>query len=315
MIKNASIRRIIVATFSLLLVVLTIYLFPQNEVKIPSKTIHKKVATQSIYLLDNNNYVAMSKITIDQKESKKIAYEIIDSLIKGTTKNKYIPDGFRSPINELTKVNSIEIDEDLVIIDFSSTPFLKNGEFEEKTIEAIVFSLTEIKGINKVLIKVNGEILEKLPSSGKIINNPLTRKIGINHKVKLNSLFNSQDVTTYFINYNNNEPYYIPVTLTTDNRKEKIEIIIEELSGKDNIDPNLKTYLEAGTILKNYEIIDNEISLEFNNVLLNGLNEISEEVIYGLSMSIKENYDLDKVVFSIDNHEISSFDIKTPWKS
>ena len=68
MIKSGSFRRIIVASFALIMVVISIYIFPKNEVKIPSKTIYKKATTSAIYLIDNNNYVARTTINIDSIE-------------------------------------------------------------------------------------------------------------------------------------------------------------------------------------------------------------------------------------------------------
>ena len=313
MIKNGCLRRISLATFALVLVLLGIYLFPQNDIKFKTETIHQKVNTQNIYLIDKNNYVATIKTNIDNYSSlEDKAYEVIEALTKDSNKSKFIPSSFSPSINKNTKINNINIDEGLISVDFNQMPFDDSIINEEKTIESIVFSLTEISGIDKVLIKVNGEIMDKLPSSGKILNYPLTRSIGINRKSNINSFDETIDVTTYFINYDSdNNPYFIPVTLTTSGNKEKIEVIIEELSGKDNIDPNLKTYLEAGTILKNYQIKNNEISLDFNTLLLNGFNKISEEVIYGLSSSIKENYHVDTVFYYVNDKKISSYTFKT----
>ena len=157
---------------------------------------------------------------------------------------------------------------------------------------------------------INGNNLNKLPISGKNIPNILSRSIGINRKIKANSFKNTQDVTTYFINEINNNKYYIPVTLTTDNKGEKIEIIIKELEAKDNIDKNLSTYISAGTILQNYQILENEFNMEFNSLILNGLDNISEEVIYGLALSIKDNYDIDKISIDVNNKQILAYALK-----
>ena len=86
MIKNGSLRRIIVASLSLVLVAITLYIFPEKEVKIPSKTIYKKVETSAIYLIDKNNYVARTTINIDSKNNLEIAKELINALINGTSK-------------------------------------------------------------------------------------------------------------------------------------------------------------------------------------------------------------------------------------
>lgn len=311
MIKNGSFRRILVASFALLIVLISIYIFPKNEVKIPSKTTYKKALTSAIYLIDKNKYVARTTINIDAKEKEAKAIELINALINGTNKNKYLPNGFSSYIPAGTLINKLSINDDLIIIDFNENFLnIKNLE-EEKMIESLVYTLTEIDGINNIKILINGNELNKLPISGKNLPPVLNRSIGINKKVKTNTFKNTQDVTTYFINYFDNELYYIPVTITTDDNNEKIEIIIKELESKDNIDNNLSTYISAGTVLQNYQILENEFNMEFNDLIFNGLNDIDEEVIYGLALSIKDNYDINKISIDVNNKQIKAYALKS----
>lgn len=314
MIKNGSIRRIIVASFALVIVLISIYIFPKNEVKIPSKTTYKKAQTYAIYLIDKNDYVSRTTINIDANEKEAKAIELINALINGTNKNKYLPDGFVSYIPSGTVINKLSITDDLITIDFNENFLNIKNLKEEKMIESIVYTLTEINGIKRVKILINGNELIKLPISGKNLPPILTRDIGINKKVKTNSFKNTQDVTTYFIGNNNDEIYYIPVTITTDSDKEKIEIIIKELESKDNIDNNLSTYISAGTVLQNYQILENEFNLEFNDLIFNGLDDIDEEVIYGLALSIKDNYDINKISIDVNNKQIKAYALKSSWK-
>ena len=313
MIKNGSFRRIIVASLAFILVVITIYIFPKNEVKIPSKTIYKKANTAAIYLIDKNNYVARTSINVNSTNKEEIALELLNALINGTNKNKFIPEGFISNIPKGTSINSIKSQGDLILIDFSEE-FLNIKSNEEKIIESIVYTLTEINGINKVKILINGKMLDKLPISGKKLPEILTREIGINHKSEINSFKNTQDVTTYFLSSYNNNSYFVPVTITTEDDKEKIEIIIKELESKDNIDNNLSTYISAGTELKNYQILENEFNLEFNNLIFNSFNKIDEEVVYGLALSIYDNYNISHLSIEVDNKKIEAYTLKNSWK-
>ena len=310
MIKKGSFRRMVVASFALFIVLLTIYIFPKDEVKIPSKTIYKKVYASAIYLIDKNNYVARTTVNISSTSKETKALELINTLINGTVKNKYIPSGFKSLIAEGTTVNNVKISGDLITIDFNQN-FLNTKDIdEEKMIESIVYTLTEIKGIKKVKILVDGKAINKLPSSGKIIPDILTREIGINKKTSLTSFKNTKDVTTYFLNKIDDNKYFVPVTITTDDPSEKIEIIIKELKAKDNIDNNLSTYLEAGTTLKNYQVLENEFNMEFNNVILNSFNKIDEEVVYGLALSIYDNYNIDRISIDVDNVQVVAYALK-----
>lgn len=310
MIKNGSFRRILTASIALVIVLISIYLFPKNEIKIPSKTIYKKVDTQAIYLVDKNDYVARTMVNINSKTKKEIAYELISALINGTNKNMYIPESFKSYIPSNLKINSIKIDNDLITIDFNNTIFDLYTDHDEKIIESIVYTLTEIKGINKVKITINENPINKLPNSGKSIPEILTREIGINKITKFNTIKNTQNVTTYFLGKNNNSQYFIPITMITDDPAEKIEVIIKELESRDNIDNNLSSYLSAGVQLKNYQILENELNLEFNNYIFNSFNNIDEEVVYGLSLSIHDTYNIEKVNFEVNNKRIKTYNFK-----
>lgn len=313
MLKRGSIRRIIVASFALFLVVLAIYLFPQDEVKVPLEIIYKKADTSAIYLIDKNNYVSRTKINVKNKEDReKLAKELLEALINSSEKNKYLPDGFKSYINNNVKINNIKIENDLIEVDFTGLFDNLEKQHEEKIIESITYTLTEINGIDKVIILINGEKLTRLPQSGKVLPDVLTRKIGINKISKLNGLKNTQDITTYFISKDRKNPYFIPVTLTTsESDEEKIEIIIKELQGKDIIDDNLCTYIAAGTYLKNYQILESEINIEFNNAIFNGFNKIDEEVMYGISLSVYDTYNIRQVNFFVNDKKIDAYVLKT----
>ena len=52
MIKNGSFRRIMIASFALIIVIISIYFFPKKNIKTPSKIINKKVFISSIYLME-----------------------------------------------------------------------------------------------------------------------------------------------------------------------------------------------------------------------------------------------------------------------
>ena len=52
--------------------------------------------------------------------------------------------------------------------------------------------------------------------------------------------------------------------------------------------------------------------MEFNSLIFNGLNDISEEVIYGLALSIKDNYDINKISIDVNSKQIKSYVLKNP---
>ena len=65
--------------------------------------------------------------------------------------------------------------------------------------------------------------------------------------------------------------------------------------------------------LLDYELSDNLIKLNFNESILSDITNglILEEVMYTIGLSLCDQYNLDKVIFNVNNQEISTFSIKT----
>ena len=179
-------------------------------------------------------------------------------------------------------------------------------------IEAIIYTLTSIDGIDKVIIKVEGETLNKLPS-GTNVPTLLDRNYGINKSYDLVNTSNIQSHTVYYVNEFNNNKYYVPVTKYTNEKNEdRVKIIIKELSSSPIYETNLMSYLNANAELNNYELIGNDLKLNFNELLLNDIDEknILEEVIYTISLSVNNIYNnLETISFCIDNNEVHSINI------
>ena len=73
------------------------------------------------------------------------------------------------------------------------------------------------------------------------------------------------------------------------------------------------SYLNANATLNSYELLDNNLKLNFNELLLNDLNSksILEEVIYTISLSMDNIYNnLESVSFLVNNEEIYTINIK-----
>ena len=109
----------------------------------------------SLYFKNENELLPEARL-IDVKELLENPYEkILNMLIQGP-KNENL----KNTIPEGTKINKIEKEGEVLIIDFSEEFISEHmgGEIEEKlTIQAIVKTLTELTEINGIKIKINGE--------------------------------------------------------------------------------------------------------------------------------------------------------------
>ena len=105
--------------------------------------------------------------------------------------------------------------------------------------------------------------------------------------------------------YNDIE-YYVPVTKVNNDTREKAEIIIEELSINRTYNTNLMSYLNTNTKVMAVSKNDNDMVLDFNNYIYSDStdNEVSDEVIKQVCLSIKDNYDINSIIFTVNNKEI-----------
>ena len=300
MLKKMSIRKIMIASFTLL-ILLVLYLVPvsndSNELNLKTDSIEYVYPNNLavIYLLDSNDYVARTLITSCNCEVKDKAKDLLEGLIIDGKKSNIIPNGFRSIIPSGTSINDIVLKDGVLTIDFSSELLEVKSGYEEKMIESIIFTLTSIDGIDKVIIKVEGKPLEKLPYSNKLLPTVLDKDYGINKSYELVSINDIESYTLYYVNSYNDNYYYVPVTkYVNSNEQDKIKVIIEELSTSPVYESSLMSFLNVSAKLLNYEIVDNTLKLNFNNMILNDItsNNILEEVVYTVGLSMSDNFNV-----------------------
>ncbi len=310
MLKKMALKKIVISSLALI-ILLIICLFP-NKTNYDFKTTltYTTPIVQPIYLIDNNNYVARYNIIRKTNETLELVDYVIDNLTISDKSGYYLPNGFNAIIPKNTKILTKSLEDDLLKINFSKEFLNIDKENEEKMLEAIVYSLLEIKGIKKIMIFVEGENLTKLPNSGKNIAIILDKNIGINKTYDINSLKETDKTTTYYLSKIDNVYYYVPVTSITNNDKEKVEIIIEKLKTSPTYKTNLISFLASNTELLNYEILENSVSLSFNNNILSlDNNQITEEVKYSIALSIRDTYNINQTIFYVDDLLVDAFNI------
>ena len=298
MLRKSSIRRIMLATLALFLL-LIIYFFPTSP-SISESLSYIEKEEMPIFLVDNMDYIARTSIVKNSDNTTDLIKEVIESLTIGSTKSNYIREGFKAIIPEGTKVLDLKLEDSILTINFSKELLNVSQDTEEKMLEAIIYSLTEIENIKKIKILVEGKSLTNLPNSNKKIPELLDKNYGINKIYNLDSIKDTSKTTIYYLSKYNDYYYYVPVTKISNENLEKAEIIINDLKTTPIYHTNLISYLAASTNLTNYEILEDSISLSFDNHLLAGIDDedMLEEVKYAISLSIRDSYGIDEVIFN-----------------
>lgn len=309
MLRKICTRKIMVATLALFALFL-LYLIPGNEkldYKIKNTSLEYEYTNKKevIYLLDTNGYVARTTIKSEDLDTKSTALDVAKGLIIDGEKSHIIPNGFRAMIPAGTEILDLKLENKILTINFSKDLLTINEKDEEKMIEAMIYSLTSIEGIDKVIIQVEGKVLEKLPHSQKNISFPQDKKYGINKKYDITMPSSIESYTVYYVCQQNDDQYYVPVTKYINHKgNDKIKIIIDELSTSPIYETNLMSYLDTNVVLKDYSLEEKQLKLNFNEAILSDNKHILEEVIYTLGLSMEDNYNVKEVILMVDNQEI-----------
>lgn len=312
MLKKISIRKIslsIAALFALLL----IYLIPSNTPKLDIKEqleyVDLNVTSTPIFLMDKNSYVALTEAPVSESNIEKRARELIKILTVGGMDSK-VPSGFSAIIPPDTEVLSLSYEHNVLKVDFSKDLLDVDKDLEEKMIEAIVYTLTSIDKVDRIIIYVEGDILTKLPKTKINLPSTLDRSFGINKEFDLTSTKDITDVTIYYINQINENYYYVPVTKYLNDTRDKIDIIIDELSVNFNPNKNLMSFMNEDVKLVSSNIENRKMKLEFKDDIYNTNENITKALNQTITLSVCDNYDIDEVFLNTSQKMCKNAEIK-----
>lgn len=311
MLKKKAFRKIIVTTSSLL-ILLMVYMIPTTnqteEIKTTSLEIEyiTGLGNNNIYLFNDNNFLVKHAIILDGTSLKNKIKNILNELT--ICDCNYLPDGLYATIPKDTKINNIEINKDIAIIDFSKEILNQNKYLTDKMIESIVYSVTDLEEIKKVIIKIEGKQLDNINDVD--ISGELSRNIGINKTYEVRSRDNIDNIVIYYIDEIDNNSYYVPVTKYLNLTKEKVEVIIESLANEYIYESNLISKVNQNTKLLNHSLEGYTMILNFNDSILNKTKTIDNDVINTICFSIFDNYDINEIIFKVNDKEILKKSIK-----
>ena len=309
MLKNGIKKRIFLIISSIF-IILIIYLFPTKKEDANYEEKKDKTKDVIIYLLDEKEFVSRVSVYMKENELEKKIKEMIEYITIDSKNSSYIKEGFKPIIPKNTKLLSVSIDNSLVKLNFSKELLTINEANEDKMISAIIYSLTSLDGIKEISIYVEGNLLTKLPNSGKSLPSILNRSYGINKVYDLTKIKGSTKTTIYYLSKYKDYYYYVPVTMVNNDEKEKIEVIIEEMASKSVYQTSLISYLKEAKEVS-YELNNDKLNINFTKNLFDNLNKnnLVESVIYSINLSIKDNYNIKEVNYNIDDYSYRNYNI------
>lgn len=307
MLRTKAIKKIFMTTLSMFIILCTFTLtsFMNNNVLKTNLEIEEisGIVTDDIYLLSKNNYLVKKKILIDSDD---IAFKIKKALSEmvNSSNNKYSNE-LIGPIPEGTNIIDVIVGEDIITVNFSKELLNVNINHEKHMISAIVYTVINIGNVKGVSILVEGNFLDKYPNTGESLNKVLDKNIDINREFRVVSRDDISKVVVYYLDDIDDNLYYVPVTKYLNDSRDKIEIIVEELSSSYIYEDNLMSFLNNKVKLLEHSIENDVFFLNFNEYLFDSNDIVLEEVLYCISYSVFDNYDVSMVMFQVNGKEVN----------
>ncbi|MDD3341766.1 MAG: GerMN domain-containing protein [Bacilli bacterium] len=320
MLKRITVKRLLI-TSSAIMALFLIYLIPSEntyhlkDIKQNLEYVNASAEMAEVYLLNKNDYLtrASVSVTTNKEDIGARATELLQYLILSSKMESKIPSGFKAYLPEGTEIQNVRMENGVLKVEMNEQVLDIDEKLEEKMVEGIVYTLTGIDGVDKVILYVNGSILTKLPKTKLNLPNTLDRSFGINKDYQITSYKDVKKVTVYYLDSFNDNYYYVPVTKYLNDSRDKISIIIDELTASSSYDTNLMSFLNSNTKLMSFNQSDDVLNLVFNSYIFDDVDtrSVLEEVIYTISLSVADNYDVKEVSFTVNDKEIYKSVLKT----
>ena len=250
----------------------------------------KDIDKTKLYLLSNNNYLVETNVYINSDKLEDKINKIIEYL---KINNNKIPKGLKEYLLKDIKINNINLEDNNIKINFSKE--ILNIKDKELVIEGLVYSLLNLDEINFIEVLVENNYLENYEYK-------LNKNIGINKQYILKNRKDVNKINLYYYNKINNIEYLTPVTKYINDKRKKIEIILDELI--NNIPNNLISYMDDKVKLKEYKEENDLIILKFNENFIGENKDLNKKIINQIALTIFENYDVNTVLFQENDEKI-----------
>lgn len=306
MLKRKALRKILVTTFAVFTLFVVYLISDPTAIKELKTDIDvsyvSSLGMDDVYLLSTNNYLVKANTLLEASNVEGKVMVLLDYLTQ--KENNNLPVGLIGILPEDTKVYNILVDGDIITLNLSKEVWNGEQTLQERLIEGLTYSVVSLDGISGLKLQVEGIPVTEIPSSKKMLPEVLTKDFGINKVYDMDSSSGIQKVTTYYLNKVQEEIYFVPVTKYLNDPREKIDIIVENLSSSFLYEPTLISLVQDDVELMNYQIEDELMHLNFNYNLFSN-EKMLEEVTYQIAYSVFDTYDVRTVLIEVDGEEFT----------
>lgn len=255
-----------------------------------------------LFLIDRNNHVVPWAVHFPKSADP--VKQIIEALVKDGELSNNVPNGLALPLPPNTSINSVEYgDSGEVTIDLSPA-FLEYPKQEETAVfEALTESLVQLKNVDRVKIKIDGNPLQETVFKHDFIAEGLSEDNGINLvKGPVADVAESTEKTIYLLSGQNHQHYYIPLTIRMRTSDANLENVLKLLMMDDWSEQAVYSPFNEGTRLTKSPVIQNkQLILNFNKQTLtdNHRLRLSDELLTCLALTFIDGKEVQSILVHV----------------
>ena len=269
--------------------------------------IEKDQTYRRVYMLDNDNYLVPLTFSFDSKELLADDIRYVISMLRD--ESPLTSKGYSTLLNENVKIQGIDLENNILNVDFSKEFKDHDVSKEEQIIESLTWTLMQYDEVNGITISVDGVKLETLPQSNIVLPDILDKTIGINkYYDTTGNIYNTTSITVFYEKENFGETVYVPVTRRVIEEKNEKMSVYNAMFKEISVMSGLKQIDEIGLIdinsVINFENNELKVSLISEALMEEGI--INSEIYELLVMTYSDLNDIDvSFIFSVDEEVVS----------
>lgn len=271
------------------------YVKSKEDLQKVSKNV--KYIQRTLFLSDANGLLVPQ--TVGLPETNSPARQVLEYLVQDGPITELLPNGFQAILPADTEVKNVAIDRrGNLTADFSKEFLEARAQDQEKTVQSVVWTLTQLDNVKSVTLKADGKTLDEWPDSGRAIGKSLTRADGINTMFGgVADVTGSEALTVYYLTANKEKSYAVPVTIRNSGEQDKISSLVAALIHEPAGGDFISTFNPSTRLLEKPVIKDGTVSLHFNNAIYEdkASKTISDQALRCLVLTLTGEPKIEKV--------------------
>jgi len=269
--------------------------------------LNEDLTSRKIYVLSDDEVLVPLSLSFTKKDT--LSEDII-SVLNLLREGSPVEDkGYHPLLSSSVSINSIELDNNILNVDFSEEFNDYDVSKENLIIEGLTWSLMQYDEIDGVTLSVSGQKIERMPVGGTPLPSILTKAIGINkYHDTSGDILDTVSVTIFYEKEINGEEVYVPVTRRVKPEESINKTIFNALKTTPSVLSGYKSLGVMSYLDKDQSVIfeEDEISIP---LIVNSLIEenIMNEKIYEVFKLIYE--DLNNIavnfMFEVNDEAVS----------